>query len=287
MLAAVPAGGLVLVDGLVAGRVARRSREQRDAPAHRRPRAHGLGILPGGGPAGDRRRAPRAPRRPQRHRDKPVDPIRARGRQLVAARTHRRRDSRSRRRCRRRRGHAAAAHCCASASSPRTKGRTSWSRRSPRSARRRGGGARSSDRPTPSRTSPSASTARAADLGVADRITMPGVLADDELDAAYRAADLLVAPSRAESYGMAIADALAAASRWSPAMSAESRSRSRPVAPRCWCRPSRGAERALERWMVDPALRRRLKGAAVRGRSGLPRWSDTVDRVAAALEGVR
>ena len=37
---------------------------------------------------------------------------------------------------------------------------------------------------------------------------MTGALAQD-LDAAYRAADLLVAPSRTESYGMAIADALA------------------------------------------------------------------------------
>jgi glycosyltransferase involved in cell wall biosynthesis len=52
-------------------------------------------------------------------------------------------------------------------------------------------------------------TARAVDLGVADRITMTGALADDDLDAAYQAADLLVAPSRSESYGMAIVDALA------------------------------------------------------------------------------
>ena len=37
---------------------------------------------------------------------------------------------------------------------------------------------------------------------------MTGVLGRDELERAYRRADLLVAPSRAESYGMAIADAL-------------------------------------------------------------------------------
>ena len=37
---------------------------------------------------------------------------------------------------------------------------------------------------------------------------MTGVLGDQELGRAYQRADLLVAPSRAESYGMAIADAL-------------------------------------------------------------------------------
>jgi hypothetical protein len=50
---------------------------------------------------------------------------------------------------------------------------------------------------------------------------------------------------------------------------------------------SRALSTALERWMLDPALRRRLKADAVRGRAGLPRWSDTVDRVAEALVRVR
>jgi glycosyltransferase involved in cell wall biosynthesis len=45
--------------------------------------------------------------------------------------------------------------------------------------------------------------------------------------------------------------------------------------------------RALERWMLDPALRRRLTAEAARGRADLPRWSDTVDRVAEVLASVR
>ena len=50
--------------------------------------------------------------------------------------------------------------------------------------------------------------ARADAAGIGDRVTMTGVLNRDELDRAYQRADLLVAPSRTESYGMAIADAL-------------------------------------------------------------------------------
>ena len=131
-------------------------------------------------------------------------------------------------------------------------------------------------------------TGRAVDLGVADRITMTGALADDDLDAAYQAADLLVAPSRAESYGMAIVDALA---RGIPVIASNvggipltvSPDRAAILVPP----DSRALSTALDRWMLDPALRRRLKADAVRGRAGLPRWSDTVDRVAEALVRVR
>jgi glycosyltransferase involved in cell wall biosynthesis len=131
-------------------------------------------------------------------------------------------------------------------------------------------------------------TGRAVNLGVADRITMTGALADDDLDAAYQAADLLVAPSRTESYGMAIADALA---RGIPVIASNvggipltvSPDRAAILVPP----DSHALSTALERWMLDPALRRRLKADAVRGRAGLPRWSDTVDRVAEALVRVR
>lgn len=128
--------------------------------------------------------------------------------------------------------------------------------------------------------------ARAEDLGIADRITMTGVLGAADLDAAYRAADLLVAPSRTESYGMAIADALGRgipviASRVGGIPSTVAPGRSAVLVP-----PEPGAlGTALDRWMTDPALRSRLKDAALRGRGGLPRWSDTVDRVAETLAG--
>ena len=130
-------------------------------------------------------------------------------------------------------------------------------------------------------------TARAVDLGVADRITMTGALADD-LDAAYRAADLLVAPSRTESYGMAIADALA---RGIPVIASNVGGIPLTVSPgraAILVPPEPQAlSRALERWMLDPALRRRLTAEAVRGRASIPRWNDTVDGVAQALVSVR
>ena len=130
-------------------------------------------------------------------------------------------------------------------------------------------------------------TARAVDLGVADRITMTGALAED-LDAAYRAADLLVAPSRTESYGMAIADALA---RGIPVIASNVGGIPLTVSPgraAILVPPEPQAlSRALERWMLDPALRRRLTAEAARGRADLPRWSDTVDRVAEVLASVR
>jgi glycosyltransferase involved in cell wall biosynthesis len=44
---------------------------------------------------------------------------------------------------------------------------------------------------------------------------------------------------------------------------------------------------ALRRWMLDPALRARLTDEARRDRSLLPRWSDTVEQIAATLASVR
>ncbi len=44
---------------------------------------------------------------------------------------------------------------------------------------------------------------------------------------------------------------------------------------------------ALHQWMADPALRSRLSDEARRGRSRLPRWDESVARIAATLAGVR
>jgi glycosyltransferase involved in cell wall biosynthesis len=130
---------------------------------------------------------------------------------------------------------------------------------------------------------------RAADAGIADRIRMAGVLGADELDRAYRSADLFVAPSRSESYGMAIADALrrgipVVASSVGGIPQAVSTSRAAVLVP-----PDHPdlLSSALRRWMLDPALRARLTDDARRDRSLLPRWSDTVDRIAATLASVR
>ncbi|SFS14673.1 Glycosyl transferases group 1 [Microbacterium sp. cf046] len=130
--------------------------------------------------------------------------------------------------------------------------------------------------------------ALAAAAGIDDRITMTGVLGQDELDDAYDRADLVVAPSRVESYGMAIADALR---RGIPVLASAVGGIPQTVESHAATlvppgRPDALTD-ALRRWLADPALRADSKDAAGRGRSRLPRWSDTADRVAATLASVR
>ncbi len=128
---------------------------------------------------------------------------------------------------------------------------------------------------------------RADELGVGDRIAMTGVLTPAELAAAYRTTDLVVAPSRAESYGMAIADALrrgipVVASRVGGIPRTVTADAGILVAPD----DPRALGDALRRWIADPALRARLDRAARRRGASLPHWSDTAGRIAATLAGV-
>ena len=48
-----------------------------------------------------------------------------------------------------------------------------------------------------------------AEMGLAGRFVLTGALSGGALEAAYAGADLLVLPSRAETYGMVVAEALA------------------------------------------------------------------------------
>ncbi|HYI50584.1 MAG TPA: glycosyltransferase family 4 protein [Microbacterium sp.] len=129
---------------------------------------------------------------------------------------------------------------------------------------------------------------RAAAAGLGDRVTMTGVLGEDELDSAYQHADLVVAPSRVESYGMAIADALR---RGIPVIASRVggipltvESRAAVLVPPGEPLPLADA---LREWMRDADLRARLKRAARAGRAGLPHWSDTAEQIASTLAGVR
>lgn len=129
----------------------------------------------------------------------------------------------------------------------------------------------------------------ARERGVGDRVRLPGVLKGRALDDAYAAADLVVAPSRVESYGMVVADALR---RGIPVVASEvggipeaiARGRGAILVP-----PGDRAalERALGRWMADPGLRARLADGARSDRARLPTWSNTAARVSAALEEAR
>lgn len=126
-----------------------------------------------------------------------------------------------------------------------------------------------------------------ATLGLADRVALPGVLAAPALSAAYRTADLVVAPSRAESWGIAVTDALR---RGIPVVVSSAGGLPDAVAT------SRGAavlvppddpdalQGVLRRWMTDPRLRARARARALATRRRLPTWDDTAARVASALE---
>lgn len=116
------------------------------------------------------------------------------------------------------------------------------------------------------------------------RVRMTGVLDPDALAGEYRRSAVVVAPSRVESAGMAIADARA---RGIPVIAADVGGIADTVAGggAILVRPDDPAAlaRALGEWMTDPALRDRLRREAAGARAALPSWDDTIDRIEAAL----
>jgi glycosyltransferase involved in cell wall biosynthesis len=125
--------------------------------------------------------------------------------------------------------------------------------------------------------------------GLGDRVAFAGVRSGAELERSYASADLLVVASRAETYGMVVAEALA---RGLPAIAAE--------VGGVWEALGTGADGtqpgmlvaaedpvalagALRAWLEDAELRARLRRAARERRAALPRWSTTASAVASAL----
>ena len=133
----------------------------------------------------------------------------------------------------------------------------------------------------------------AADTGIADRVVFAGPLAHDELRTAYAGADLLVLPSRAESYGMVVTEALAHAL---PVVASAVGGVPEALGhgddgstPGVLVRPGNAdaLAGALRRWLEDPRRRRRLRRSAGLRRLTLPTWSRTTAHVVAALEAAR
>jgi glycosyltransferase involved in cell wall biosynthesis len=132
---------------------------------------------------------------------------------------------------------------------------------------------------------------RARDGGLASRVHFPGARTGPELDRAYAAADLLVLPSRAETYGMVVTEALA---RGLPVLAAdvggvtealghgEDRSRPGLLVP-----PGDPAAlaAALRTWLADAELRGRLRRAARERRASLRGWAATTSTLAGVLAG--
>jgi glycosyltransferase involved in cell wall biosynthesis len=125
--------------------------------------------------------------------------------------------------------------------------------------------------------------------GLDARICFRGPLGRDELARVYAAADVLVLPSAFETYGMVVTEALgfglpviATAVGGLPDALGCTTDGHRPgllVPP---ADPSALAA-ALESWLADPDLRQRLRAAAGERHSMLPRWTTTAERVAQVL----
>jgi glycosyltransferase involved in cell wall biosynthesis len=127
--------------------------------------------------------------------------------------------------------------------------------------------------------------------GMDGRVRFSGPQGGAELAGSYSAADVLVLPSRAETYGMVVAEALA---RGLPVVAADVGGVPEALGHGADCvRPgllvpaddAAALGDALRAWLEDRDLRRRLRRAARERRESLGGWSSTVSVVAGVLAG--
>jgi glycosyltransferase involved in cell wall biosynthesis len=128
--------------------------------------------------------------------------------------------------------------------------------------------------------------------GLADRVRWAGALTGAALEAAYESADLLVLPSRHETFGMVAAEALA---RGVPVLAADVGGVREALGttaagelPGMLVRPddAPALAQSLRSWLTEPAVRSRLRAAAGDRRATLPGWDVTAALVAGALAHV-
>ena len=132
---------------------------------------------------------------------------------------------------------------------------------------------------------------RSREAGLHNRVRFPGPRTGRDLDRAYAAADLVVVPSRAETYGLVVIEALA---RGLPVVATDvggvTEALGRDTAairPGLLVPPDDpGALGAtLRAWFDGADLRQSLRRAARERRERLPRWSNTASTIAAVLAG--
>ena len=130
---------------------------------------------------------------------------------------------------------------------------------------------------------------RVLERDLVGRVSFPGPLSGADLARSYRAADLLVLASRAETYGMVVTEALA---HGLPVVATEVGGVPEALGhapggdrPGLFVPPGDPAAlgAALRAWLGDAALRERLRRAACERRASLPRWSTTASVISAVL----
>jgi glycosyltransferase involved in cell wall biosynthesis len=133
---------------------------------------------------------------------------------------------------------------------------------------------------------------RARRGGLGERVQFAGPRTGTDLDRSYAAADVMVLPSRAETYGMVITEALA---RGLPVIATEvggvpealGHAAAAGIRPGVLVPPEDPAAlaAALRAWLSDAPLRGRLRAAARERRESLYGWSRTASILGDVLAG--
>lgn len=123
-----------------------------------------------------------------------------------------------------------------------------------------------------------------AAAGLTGRVEVTGPRIGETLEAVWAGTDLLVHTSRAETYGMVVAEALA---RGIPALVAEGTgaAEAQRVGDTFPAGDPGALAVGLRRWLADPDRQRRWRADAARLRADRPTWRGTAEAVAAALAG--
>lgn len=133
---------------------------------------------------------------------------------------------------------------------------------------------------------------RAETVGVGNRLRFTGPRVGSDLDAVYVATDLVVTPSRTETYGMVVTEALA---RGIPVVGSDVGGLTEALGrtsdgrlPGILVPPGDPGSLAMavRRWLTDARLREDLRGAARERRASLPDWTVTADGLSRVLSQV-